>query len=182
MPPGLRKGALTAHVTTSIGWFGTIAAFLALAVAGLTSQDAQLVRAAYLAMELVTRFVIVPLAVVSLLSGVLSSLGTKWGLFRYYWVLLKLVITLLTTLVLFVHTQPIEDLARVASTTGVFTAALRQLQLQMGIASGAALVVLLVLTALSVYKPRGMTPYGQRKQVEQVEGGPSSDAQEALTS
>src|SRR6266704_3905016 len=90
MPPGLRKVTLTAHITSSIGWFGAVAAFLALALAGMTSQDRELVRAAYLAMELTTWFVIVPLAFVSGLTGVVSSLGTRWGLFRYYWVLLKL--------------------------------------------------------------------------------------------
>lgn len=167
LSPGLRKLALTAHVTASIGWFGAVAGFLALAIAGLTSQDAQLVRAAYLAMELTTRFVVVPFAFVSLLSGVVSSLGTKWGLFRYYWVLLKLVITLFATLVLLVHTQPIELLAGVAAQTVVFSANLHSQQLLMVVASGAAMVVLLVLTALSVYKPRGMTRYGQRKQFEQ---------------
>ena len=52
MTPRLRKFALTAHVTCSVGWLGAVAGFLALAVAGLTSQDAQMVRAAYLAMEL----------------------------------------------------------------------------------------------------------------------------------
>jgi hypothetical protein len=163
MPPGLRKAALTAHITSSIGWFGAVAAFLALALAGVTSQDAQLERAAYLAMELTTRFVIVPLALVSLLTGVVSSLGTKWGLFRYYWVLLKLVITILATLILVVHTQPIELLAGVAATTAAFSAELRRQQLLLVVASAAALPVLLALTALSVYKPRGMTPYGQRQ-------------------
>jgi hypothetical protein len=108
-------------------------------------------------------------------------LGTKWGLFRYYWVLLKLVITIVATLILLVHTQPIELLARVAATTGVFSTALHQQQLQMGVASGAALVVLLVLTALSVYKPRGMTPYGQRKQVEQVQDIAVGEASEVVT-
>ena len=117
MSAGLRKVALTAHVTSSIGWFGAVAAFLALAIAGLTSQDAQLVRAAYLAMELTTWFVIVPLAFVSGLTGVVSSLGTKWGLFRYYWVLMKLVITILATIVLLIHTQPIDLLASVAAKT-----------------------------------------------------------------
>ncbi len=167
MSPGLRKVALTAHVTSSIGWFGAVAAFLALAIAGLTSQDAQIVRAAYLAMELTTWFVIVPLAFVSLLSGVVSSLGTKWGLFRYYWVLMKLVITILATIVLLIHTQPIDLLASVAAKTTVLGASLHSQQLLMVVASSVALVVLLVLTALSVYKPRGMTRYGQRKQYEQ---------------
>jgi hypothetical protein len=36
MTPRLRKFALTAHVTSSVGWLGAVAAFLALAVAGLT--------------------------------------------------------------------------------------------------------------------------------------------------
>src|SRR5207253_2732105 len=150
MSPGLRKVALTAHVTSSIGWFGAVAAFLALAIAGLTSRDAQLVRAAYLAMELTTWFVIVPLAFVSLLTGVVSSLGTKWGLFRYYWVLLKLLITIFATIVLLVHTQPIDLLAGVAAKTTVFSAYLQSRQILMVVASGATLVVLIVLTVLSV--------------------------------
>src|SRR6266705_857178 len=80
MTPSLRKFALTAHVTSSIGWFGAVAAFLALAIAGLFSQDRELVRAAYLVMGLTTWFVIVPFAFVSLGSGVVSSLFTRWGL------------------------------------------------------------------------------------------------------
>lgn len=175
MSPSLRKLALTAHVTSSIGWFGAVAGFLALAVVGLTSQDAQLARAAYLAMEVTTRFVIVPLAFASLLSGVVSSLGTKWGLFRYYWVLLKLLITLLATFVLLVHTQPIELLAGVAARSGALGADLEGPRLQMVVASGGALVVGLVLTALSVYKPRGMTRYGQRRQYEQQRGAALED-------
>ncbi len=176
MTPGLRKIALTAHVTSSIGWFGAVAAFLALAIVGLTSQDAQLVRAAYLAMELTTRFVIVPFAFVSGLSGVVSSLGTKWGLFRYYWVLAKLVITILATLILLVHTQPIELLAGAAAKTAVLGADLHSLQILMVNASSAALLVLLVVTALSYYKPRGMTRYGWRKQQEQGSASAAVDA------
>jgi hypothetical protein len=167
MTPRLRKFALTAHVTFSVGWLGAVAAFLALAVAGMTSQDAHLMKAAYLAMELTTWFVIVPLAFISLLSGVVSSLGTNWGLFRYYWVLLKLLITILATIVLLVHTQPIDLLAGAATNTTVLSADLQNLQFLMVTASSAALVVLIVLTVLSVYKPPGMTRYGARKQHEQ---------------
>src|SRR5258707_7130536 len=98
MTSGLRKFALTGHLTSSVGLLGSIAAFLALAVAGLTSQDAQMVRAAYLAMELTARFVIVPLAFASLLTGLIQSLGTPWGLFRHYWVLLTLLLTILANI------------------------------------------------------------------------------------
>jgi len=175
MTPGLRKVALTAHVTSSIGWFGAVSAFLALAIAGMASQERELVRATYLVMGLITWFVIVPLALVSGLTGVVSSLGTRWGLFRYYWVLMKLVITVLATLVLLVHTQPIDLLASVAAKTAVLGADLHGAQLEMVIASSLVLVVLLVLTVLSVYKPRGMTPYGQRKQDEQRKDATAGD-------
>jgi hypothetical protein len=170
MSPGLRKAALTAHVTSSIGWFGAVAAFLALALAGLFSQNPELVRAAYLVMGVTTWDVIVPLALVSLLTGVVSSLFTRWGLFRYYWVLLKLVITILITLILLVHTQFIERLSGAAAKAAVLGADLSGAQRQMVIASAAALVVLLALTVLSVYKPRGITPYGGRKLDEQRPG------------
>ena len=176
MTPGLRKLALTAHVTSSIGWFGAVAAFLALAIVGMTSQDRELVRAAYLIMGVTTWFVIVPLAFVSLLTGIVSSLFTRWGLFRYYWVLMKLVITILATLVLLIHTQPIDLLTSAAAKTTVLSADLHGAQLQMVVASSLALVVLLVLTVLSVYKPRGMTPYGYRKQDEQRQGVATGDA------
>jgi hypothetical protein len=80
--------------------------------------------------------------------------------------LLKLLITVLATIVLLVHTQPIDLLAGAVASTTVFSADLQSLQLLMVTASSAALVMLIVLTVLSVYKPRGMTRYGQRKQHE----------------
>lgn len=69
MKPSLRKFVLTAHITFSVGWFGAVAGFLSLAVAGLTSMNAQMVRSAYLAMELIGWFVIVPCSLASLLTG-----------------------------------------------------------------------------------------------------------------
>ncbi len=163
MTPPVRKFALTAHVTSSVGWLGAVAAFLALAIAGLTSPDAQVVRAAYLAMELTAWFVIVPLSLASLVTGLVQSLGTRWGLFRHYWVLIKLVINILATIALLVHTQPIGYMARVAATTTIASADLRGVRIQLVATAGAALLVLLVATTLGVYKPRGMTPYGRRK-------------------
>ena len=54
----LRKLALTAHVTFSVGWLGAVVAYLALALAALTSPDAQEARASYLSLELIGWFVI----------------------------------------------------------------------------------------------------------------------------
>lgn len=175
MSPSLRKLVLTAHVASSIGWFGAVTAFLALALAGLFSQDRELVRAAYQVMGVITWFVIVPLALSGLFTGLISSLGTRWGVFRHYWVLMKLVLTVLATLILLIHTQPVDLLADTAARTTMLSTDLARTRLQMVIASGGGLVVLLVLTVLSVYKPQGMTRYGQRKLAEQRTAAPSVD-------
>ena len=161
MTPGVRRFALTAHVTASVGWLGAVAAFLALAVVGLTSRDALTVRAVYLGTELITWFVIVPLALASVLTGVIQSLGTTWGLLRHYWVLVKLVITVPATLLLLLHTQPIGFLARIAEDGPLSGPHVGEIQLELVIQAGGAVLVLLVATALSVYKPPGRTPLGR---------------------
>ena len=166
MTPRLRKFALTAHVTTSVGWLGAVAGFLALAVAGLTSRDDQTVRAAYIAMELTGWFVIVPLSLASLLTGFVLSLGTGWGLFRHYWVLAKLLITVLAVVILLVHMQPVSHVAGVARERALSGEDLRGLRVQLVADAGAALLALLVATTLAVYKPQGMTRYGWREEHE----------------
>lgn len=167
MTPRLRKFVFTAHVTSSVGWLGAVVGFLALAVAGLSSQDAQMVRAAYLAMEVTAWFVIVPLSLASLLTGLIQSLGTAWGLFQHYWVLFKLLINVFATIVLLMYMETLGYLAGVAAQTTLTSADLRELRSPSPMLhAGAALVLLLVATTLSVYKPRGMTPYGWRKQQE----------------
>jgi hypothetical protein len=89
MSPQLRKLAFTAHVTSSVGWLGAVAAFLGLSIIGLTSAEAGTVRAVYLAMEATGWYVLIPLSLASLLTGLIQSLGTRWGLLRHYWVFAK---------------------------------------------------------------------------------------------
>ncbi len=166
MGPGARKSALAAHVVASAGWLGAVGAFLPLAIVGLTSGDPQLVRGVYLSLELITRFVIVPLSIASLVTGIIQSLGTSWGLFRYWWVIAKLVLVIPATALLLLHTQPIYRLGSVAVTAGFAADDLVELRGQLVFDAAAALLVLLVVTLLSVYKPRGVTGYGKRKLLE----------------
>ncbi|MDQ8706530.1 hypothetical protein RCO28_29255 [Streptomyces sp. LHD-70] len=167
MAPRLRKAALTAHVMCSVGWLGSVAVFLALAITGLTSTDGQLAGAVYVAMEVTTWSVIVPLSLASLLTGVIQSLGTPWGLLRHYWVVVKLALTVLATVLLLVHTQPIAYVADMAAGSAVTGAELGGLRVQLVADAAAALLVLLTTTALSVFKPQGRTRYGWRKRREQ---------------
>jgi hypothetical protein len=166
MTPRLRKVALAAHITLAVGWIGAVAGYIALDVAAATSQDAQTLRAAYLAMELIAWYVIVPLALASLLTGLVMSLGTKWGLFRHYWVLISLLLTIVATVVLLVETQTISSFAAMAANPTTSGDELRALGSTLVHSVGGA-VVLFVILVLNVYKPRGMTQYGWRKQQDQ---------------
>jgi len=167
MGPRLRKLALTTHLTASVGLLGAIAGFLALALAGLTSREGQMVRCAYLAMELTAWCVIVPLAIASLLTGLVQSLGTTWGLFRHYWVMAKLSLTVLATVVLLLKMKLISYVAGVAAERTLSSADLRAARTELVIHAAGGLLVLLVPAVLSVYKPRGITRYGAHKQHEQ---------------
>ncbi|KOF17197.1 hypothetical protein AC244_18505 [Ensifer adhaerens] len=84
MTPLVRKVAL---IATSVGSLGAVAGFLALAVAGLASEDTQTMTSVYVAMDVIARSVILPLIFASLMTGLIQSLGTTWGLFRHCWVL-----------------------------------------------------------------------------------------------
>ncbi|MPZ50585.1 MAG: DUF2269 domain-containing protein [Dehalococcoidia bacterium] len=161
MTPAVRKFALAVHLSFSVGWIGAAVAYLALGVFAAISGDAQTVRAAWIAMELTGWFVIVPLAVAALLTGMVMSLGTPWGLFRHYWILISLALTILSTVVLLLHMPTVSKLADVARETD--SANLGGLGGDL-LHPGLGLAVLLVITVLNVYKPRGMTPYGWRKQ------------------
>jgi hypothetical protein len=169
--PGLRKFALTAHLTFSVGWIGAVVAYLALGLSAVTSQDAQTVRAAWIAMELTGWFVIVPLAVAALLTGLIMSLITPWGLFRHYWVLIALMLTVFATAILLLHMPTVSSLAVVARQADGAT--LQRLGGDL-FHPGLGLVVLLLIAVLNVYKPRGMTRYGWRKQQEQRRRTPAT--------
>jgi uncharacterized membrane protein len=165
MTPFVRQFALTAHVTSSVGWLGAVVVFLALAAVGLTSQDDQTVRGAYLVMEPAAWFVLVPLAFASLLTGIVMSLGTTWGLFRHYWVLFKLLIAVLATIVLLIYMGTFRYLAGMAADPSADLSIVRNAS--PALHAALALLVLLVATVLAVYKPQGMTPYGWRKRREE---------------
>lgn len=176
MTPRLRKFALTAHITFSVGWLGAVVPYLALAIAGLTSRDAQMARAAYLSMELIGWYVIVPLSLAALLTGLVQSLGTAWGLFRHWWILVKLMLTTGATFILLQHMHAVSRMSRVAAEVTLAGADFRALRVQLVVHAAGGLLVLLTATALSVFKPWGMTAYGRRKVLPVDLPSRSSDA------
>lgn len=166
MPPSLRKFALIVHLTSSVGWLGAVLAYFPLDVTTRISQDAETLRAAYLGMELIAQWAIVPLAWAALVTGLIVSLDAVGP-----------IPPLLgpdfscahggrpaRSAVGDAHYQ--RPLVRIAADPTTSDTALRALPSTL-VHSVGGLIVLLVVLGLNVYKPRGLTPYGWRKQHEQ---------------
>jgi len=171
LSPSGRKAVLAVHLAVAVGWIGAVAAYLALDLAAATSADAATLRAAYFSMGLIAGSVIVPLATATLVTGLVVSIGTKWGLLRHWWVLVSLALTVFATLVLVVENGTIADYAAVAADPAATEAQLRALGSTLVHSVGGALVLMLVL-GLNVYKPAGLTPYGWRRQQAERRAAP----------
>lgn len=176
MKPNLRKFALSTHITLSVGWIGAVFSYLVLVAAAMTSQGDETLRAAWVAMELIGWYLIVPLALAALLTGLVMSLGTPWGLFRHYWVLISFMLTIVATVVLMQHMATVSFFAGVAATTDSANVseprgALRGELLHAGV----GVVLLLAIQMLNVYKPQGMTAYGWQKVSQVALPTPSTD-------
>lgn len=160
----VRKLLLTTHIIASAGWLGSVGAFLALAIAGVIRSDPALVRAVYQGMDIVTQWVIIPTSIAALVSGFVMGLATPWGLFRHYWVAIKLVITVVAIGILLTHAEPIHALAAAMADDRPLPPGAPRVQIQMIMTAAGALLVLLFVTLLSVVKPRGLTRHGWRQQ------------------
>jgi len=161
MPPGLRKAALAVHLTCSVGWIGGVIAYLVLGVLAVTATDDVTIRASWVAMEAIGWHAIVPLAVASWGTGILMGFGTRWGLFRHYWVSISLILTSVALAVLLLHMPDVSATVKVARTlSGDELAALGGDLAHPTV----GLAVLLVVQVLNIYKPRGLTRYGHDRQ------------------
>lgn len=158
--PAIRRLTYTTHITSSLAWVGAVIVFIGLALMGLTSSDDRTTRGVYLVMAPAAWFALVPLAHVSLLSGLALSVGTAWGVFRHYWVVSKLLMTVFATAVLLSYMSTFREMAGIAADSRVDLADVRNPSpLVHGVL---ALTLLLAATWLAVYKPFGHTPYGRR--------------------
>ena len=131
---GWARLTLTTHIAVSVGWIGALAAFFAHALVNVASS------------EVIAWFVILPLSLATLATGMIQALGTAWGLLRHHWVVSKLVLTSAATTILLLKLGPIS-LAANTDLPGLRTSIL--------VHAAGGLVVLLAVLALAIYKPAG---------------------------
>lgn len=155
----VRKGVLAIHILFAVGWVGGVIAYLALVAGAWRSSSSQMLRAAWIGMELIGWYVLVPLAIGTLVTGIVMGVGTHWGLFRYYWVVFSLVLTIIAAGVLFGHMPTVSSVADIANAS---PDPAREALFGEVLHAGGGLIVLLCVLGLNVFKPPGLTPYGHR--------------------
>ena len=163
LSPAFRRLALIVHIGFSVGQLGAVAAFLVLAIIGLGATDPQIMRAAYVSMDLIARLLIVPMVIMAPLSGIVLSLGTRWGLLQHWWIVAKLLISIIVAVVMLLQLKGIGFVADAAGIGQGAFAAGPQLRTSFVLHASAGLLVLLIPMGLSIYKPAGLTRYGWRK-------------------
>lgn len=149
LPQPRQKLLLTVHVATSVGVFGADLSLLALGAAGVAGADPVTI---YPAARLVAAWLVAPLAVMALGTGLALGLLTRWGLFTYWWVTIKLaIVVVLTGAVLFVLVPALG--ATADAVTGATPQLSARQRLPLLIAPAVASALLAVAVVLAVFKP-----------------------------
>ncbi|MET8541185.1 DUF2269 domain-containing protein [Kitasatospora sp. NPDC004799] len=181
LPPAVRKPLVVLHVVASVSWLALMLCLLTLAVTALTTGDAERLRTAYRAMGLLGDVLILPLSLLTFLSGVALGRGTPWGLFRYYWVSTKFWLTLgATAASVLALPDRLHEAVRVADAhpTGPITVAdLGAVRYTAVIVPAVALMLYLVNVILSVYKPWGRRGRGGVTAEAGREAGPEASGE-----
>ncbi|QKV93822.1 DUF2269 domain-containing protein [Streptomyces sp. NA02950] len=154
----VRRTLLVVHVVVSVGWLGLSLGLLALGITGATAGSAESAGAAYRSMNVLGDWLLIPISLLALVSGVVLSLGTPWGLARYRWVWIKFWLTLATTGATAFALRPginaaVADVAAGREVGGAT---------DLVVAPSVSLSVYVFLTAISVVKPWGLTARGRR--------------------
>lgn len=140
---------LVTHLTVSVGWLGVVYGKVVLGIAIVTAGTPAVAERLYAATTMLD-LGYPPVAVATIVTGVALSLGTRWGLLRHWWVTMKIVLTgaVISTAVALGDRVVAQSLAAPAAVgAGPATSVLSL--------SVAHLLMLVVATVLSVYKPWG---------------------------
>lgn len=164
LPRRARKAVLAAHVVLSVAWLGIVATKLALAVVAVSAADQALAETTYRLIDSPVITITRPAAAGALATGLVLSLGTRWGLLKHWWIVVKFALTfavILTGNALVTRfTLQALDAVAAAGEAGDGPAATGAAPLLAALAANA--VMLAAATVISTFKPWGLTPRGRR--------------------
>ncbi|UUU22729.1 DUF2269 domain-containing protein [Streptomyces sp. DSM 40750] len=154
----VRRAFLVVHVAASACWLGLTFGLLALGVTAGTTGSAVTVEASVRAMKLFADWLLIPVALLTFVSGLALSLGTRWGLARYRWVCTKFWLTLATLTATVVALRPGVNSAVTAVAAGGPLPDVGDVLFGPVV----SLSAYVFMTVISVLKPWGLTKRGRR--------------------
>ncbi|SFO90547.1 hypothetical protein SAMN04489713_110197 [Actinomadura madurae] len=165
-----RRVWLTLHVGVSVGWLGLALAMTTLAITGATADDHAVRHGSYELMHVFDLTIVIPSVVLAVVTGLVVSLGTPWGLVKHRWVLLKFVISLVIPVIATVQSGWIEELQHRTADPAADPGG-----------TGLVLVLCMLLYAallwtavvLSVFKPGGKTRWGRTERARRPRAAPA---------
>jgi len=101
----MRKAVLVVHIASAGAWIGIDVVMGVLVFTALFGGD-ETRALCYRALELFAVWPLIATGLLCLASGVVLGLGTKWGLVRYWWVAVKLTLSVLLVALVPVALRP----------------------------------------------------------------------------
>lgn len=106
LPRAWRQVVLIVHLVSAGAWIGIDVIVAVLVLVGRFGTDLHTRSLAYQALAAFVVWPMLASGLVCLVTGVLLGLLTKWGLLRYWWVLVKLVLNLVLCTLILLALQP----------------------------------------------------------------------------
>ena len=162
LSPGMRKATLLLHIVCGVGWMGADVVLSILLFRGLTTDDGSVAASCYIAVSEFVPVAVPPLSVGVLLTGLLLGWGSKWGVLRYWWVLVKLILSSIMVVLVFTSLIPgINDLNSADATMSADAVrdSLGSAPSQMMFPPIVSFLMLGTAAVLSIYKPWRRTPW-----------------------
>jgi hypothetical protein len=173
LTPAARKALLVLHAICGIGWMGVDIALLVLLITARTTDDAALVVSGFNAIRMIVPIAVPPLSLGILMTGLILGLGTRWGLVRYWWVLVKLLLSLVMTVLVFVSLVPgVNSIAVLSATTtsaDAVRASLGTLPTMLLFPPVVSFLMLGAAAILSIFKPWRRTPWSRESGPEPMD-------------
>lgn len=172
LTPAARKAVLVLHIVSGIGWMGVDIALLVLLITARTTNDAALAISGFNAIGMIVPMAVPPLSLSILVTGIILGLGTRWGLVRYWWVLVKLLLSLVMTVLVFVSLVPAVSSMTILSATTISADAVRAslgtLPTMLLFPPIVSFLMLGVAAILSIFKPWQRTPWSSESGPETI--------------
>ncbi|MFE6610979.1 PDR/VanB family oxidoreductase [Amycolatopsis sp. NPDC057786] len=158
LSPRSRKIWLVLHIGVSVGWLGLSLGMLTLALIGLLAGTHVARHSAYEIFHIFDLVIVIPSVVLTIITGLVLSLGTPWGLVKHRWVLAKFLISLSIPAAAAVESRWVTELVARTEDPAARPGALG---VALVITVGGFALSLWVAVILSVLKPWGRTRWGR---------------------